>query len=313
MSGRSLTLLTRLGVVSALVVLGCAFSLVGARSAPAALNWAGSSCVPCFDVAVVVVGDGHVTGVSPGSPEAGRIECAPQVVNGQAYDCEEYFLWLDGDPTVILTPSAGFLGWEPAPEDPTSTGCPQTSGTSCILNLDNTPLGRCIQATFTGSGTVGTCASSPPPGCTPNCGNPPPPPPPPGTGGGTGTGVPSWSAPCTIVGTARADVLRGTSGRNVICGRGGNDRLYGNGGNDLLRGQGGTDKLYGGAGIDRLDGGLGADVLNGNGGKDQERGGGGADTFYARDGLRDALVGGPGRDRARADRVDSLSGIERRF
>jgi len=305
------------------------FALASAHTAPAALSWASAAsaettaCVPCFNVAVVIDGDGRVTGVSPGSPEAGRIECPPATVNGQPYDCDEYFIWGDGDPVVILTPTPNgaetFLGWEAAGE---AGDCPEIGPgpTECRLTLENSLLGRCIRAVFSGSGHVGVCVPTPPNPCTqPNppstCFPPPPPvgPPPPTGGGGGGTGVPAWTARCTIVGSARADVLRGTSGRNVICGRGGNDRLYGNGGNDLLRGEGGADKLYGGAGIDRLDGGLGTDTLNGNAGKDQERGGGGADTFYAKDGLRDALVGGPGRDKARVDRVDSLSTIERRF
>ena len=316
-----------------LAALSAGFALASADSAPAALSWASeagteatqatqTNCVPCFFVAIVVEGNGHVSGVSPGSPEAGRIECPPQTVDGQPYDCSYYYIWLDGDPTVILTatPNSGvFSGWEPG--DATSIGCPQLGPgpNQCTLNLENTPLGTCIKAVFSDpGGPFGACETVPQNPCTlpnppPTCGIGPPVQPPTGGGGGGGTGVPSWTAACTIVGSAGPDVLRGTSGRNVICGRGGNDRIYGNGGNDLLRGQGGNDKLYGGAGIDRLDGGLGTDTLNGNAGKDQERGGGGADTFYAKDGVRDALVGGPGRDRARPDRVDSLSSIERRF
>jgi len=307
-----------------LCALAAGFTLASAQGASAALGWASSGaesasagCVPCFDVAIVVVGTGHVSGVSPCVAEAGRIECAPATVDGQEYDCEEYFLWLDGDPTVVLVASGGsFRGWEPGNE--TSLGCPSPSGTQCTLTLDDTPLGTCVQATFDGSGTVGACPTSPPPppGCSPNCGGGPPPPPvipPPGGGGGGGTGVPSWTAACTITGSAGADTLRGTSGRNVICGRGGNDTIHGNGGNDLLRGEGGNDKLYGDAGIDRLDGGLGNDILTGGAGKDEARGGGGPDTFYAKDSIRDSLVGGPGTDKARVDRVDVLKTIERRF
>jgi hypothetical protein len=183
MTTRSLTPLTRVCALAALVVLGCAFSLVGAKSAPAALSWSSSaSCVPCFDVAMVVGNTGHVSGVSPGSPDAGRIECQEQVVNGQLYDCEFYFLWLDGDPTVILTATGPFIGWEPGNE--TSIGCPQLgpAANQCTLNLDNTPLGTCIKATFTGeTSTFGACPTEPPvpPGCSPNCGPSPPPPPPP--------------------------------------------------------------------------------------------------------------------------------------
>jgi hypothetical protein len=279
--------------------------------------------VPCNEISVIVEGTGHVTGISPGSPNAGRIECAPRTVNTIPYDCHFYFIWgEEGDvPTVILTPSEGsFTGWQPG--DMNTDGCPDTNETTgqCTVTLENTPLGICLKAVFTGTGTVGVCQTtpnpctqpSPPPSCFPGPPpppvQPPPPPPPP-----PGTGVPAWTARCTIVGSARADTLRGTSGRNVICGRGGGDTIHGNGGSDLVRGEGGNDKLYGDAAIDRLDGGLGADTLTGGGGRDESRGGGGNDTFYAKDGVRDSLVGGPGTDRSRADRIDVRRTIERRF
>jgi Ca2+-binding RTX toxin-like protein len=51
--------------------------------------------------------------------------------------------------------------------------------------------------------------------------------------------------------------------------------------------------VTGGAGSYVLDGGAGADLLN------------------ARDGRRDVVVGGPGRDRARVDRrLDRVVGVE---
>jgi Ca2+-binding RTX toxin-like protein len=99
--------------------------------------------------------------------------------------------------------------------------------------------------------------------------------------------------PCTIMGTAGANVLRGTAGRDVICGLGGNDALSGLGGNDVLLGGHGSDRLTGGAGRDSL------------------RGGAGADTLRARDGARDVVNGGPGRDRARLDAVDRARLVER--
>jgi hypothetical protein len=138
--------------------------------------------------------------------------------------------------------------------------------------------------------------------------------------------------PCTIRGTAGADILRGTPGPDVICGRGGNDVLRGFGGDDLLYGGGGADRLYGDDGADRLIGGLGGDVLVGRAGTDTLRGqsgrdrlvGGGArdallagsgrDTLIARDGNRDWLDGGAGRDRAHVDRrLDTVRGVEVRF
>lgn len=58
---------------------------------------------------------------------------------------------------------------------------------------------------------------------------------------------------CTVVGTAKADVLRGTRGDDVICGLGGNDRIIGLAGDDLLDGGPGRDVLNGGPGDDLCD------------------------------------------------------------
>ena len=73
---------------------------------------------------------------------------------------------------------------------------------------------------------------------------------------------------CTIVGTARADVLVGTRRADVICGRGGNDVLRGGAGNDRLHGGKGADVLDGGRENDTLDGGSGADFVKGGAGRD---------------------------------------------
>jgi dipeptidyl aminopeptidase/acylaminoacyl peptidase len=81
--------------------------------------------------------------------------------------------------------------------------------------------------------------------------------------------------PCVRLGTPGRDVLRGTAGEDLIDGRGGNDVVYGKGGDDYL---------LGGAGNDRL---------------------------FARDGARDVVNGGPGRDRAWVDRRDTVAGVER--
>lgn len=58
---------------------------------------------------------------------------------------------------------------------------------------------------------------------------------------------------CTIVGTAKADVLRGTKGDDVICGLVGNDRIIGLAGDDIIDGGAGLDILNGGAGDDLCD------------------------------------------------------------
>lgn len=154
---------------------------------------------------------------------------------------------------------------------------------------------------------------------------------------------------CTIVGTQWPDVLRGTNRRDVICGFGGNDRIIGLGGNDVvyagpgddrvdagsgndvvvagrgrdevvggpgndrLDGGDGRDRLFGNAGNDRLSGGRGRDSLVGGTGRDTLLGGPDADTIFARDGRRDVVNGGAGRDTATLDRrLDRVASVERR-
>jgi Ca2+-binding RTX toxin-like protein len=104
-------------------------------------------------------------------------------------------------------------------------------------------------------------------------------------------GAPGTDQPCAVIGTAGNDTLRGTAG---------DDLVYGGDGSDVILGAGGNDYLWGGHGDDRLVGGRGHDVL---------RGGYGADTILARDGTRDSVNGGPGRDRAFVDpRYDTVTG-----
>ena len=83
---------------------------------------------------------------------------------------------------------------------------------------------------------------------------------------------------------SRADVLVGLARADVLCGFAW------------------RDKLTGGAGPDVLDGGPDPDVLDG---------GAGDDLILARDGRKDVVRGGPGFDRARVDRADTVSGVER--
>jgi hypothetical protein len=94
-------------------------------------------------------------------------------------------------------------------------------------------------------------------------------------------------------GTARADVLTGA-------------RLFGLAGNDLLRGLAGRDVLHGGPGRDQLLGLVGRDTLHGGTGRDVLRGGPGPDTLFTRDGTRDAVWCGPGRDAVVADPGDRV-------
>jgi hypothetical protein len=101
-----------------------------------------------------------------------------------------------------------------------------------------------------------------------------------------------------LVGTEGDDRIVGTPGADLVCGRGGNDVLLGNGGNDTLLGGEGNDRVTGGGGRDKLSGEAGND------------------TLLARDGARDVVSGGPGRDTATVDRArkvrDVVSGVERR-
>jgi Ca2+-binding RTX toxin-like protein len=90
------------------------------------------------------------------------------------------------------------------------------------------------------------------------------------------------------------DTLTGAAGSDVILGGTGNDRLNGGGGNDTLDGGAGADRIYGGAGCDQLSG------SSGN------------DTFFANDGSRDTVNGGPGSDSVESDRIDILLSVEGR-
>ncbi len=173
----------------------------------------------------------------------------------------------------------------------------------------------------------------PPPATVPPVAPPPPPPPPPSGCPGAGK---------VILGTPGADVRDGTAGRDVIFGRAGadtlrglaggdclygeqgsdslsggsggdrlfggagNDRLDGGAGSDRLSGQAGNDRLTGGPGDDRLDGAAGSDTLSGGAGIDTYSGGSGADRISARDGRRETIACGTGRDRVVADRTDRV-------
>jgi hypothetical protein len=85
------------------------------------------------------------------------------------------------------------------------------------------------------------------------------------------------------------------------------DRLVGTRGADTLRGLGGGDTIFGLAGNDMIDGGSGNDTLIGGPGRDVMVGGAGNDVLSARDGQRDRIRCGPGRDRVIADRLDVVA------
>jgi hypothetical protein len=125
-----------------------------------------------------------------------------------------------------------------------------------------------------------------------------------------------------IVGTPADDVLCGRGGADTLRGRGGADYLLGGTGADTLRGgpgddrlsgEGGADWLFGQSGSDRVFGGPGGDTIDGGPGHDWLFGEPGRDVLRSRDGARDHVFGGGGRDRASLDRRDGRApGVELR-
>jgi Ca2+-binding RTX toxin-like protein len=125
------------------------------------------------------------------------------------------------------------------------------------------------------------------------------------TGVATGQGLDTLSRIGKVQGTRFADILIGNPSKNVLQGGGGADVIVGRGEDDRLRGGPGPDFLRGGKGADRLYGGVSQDSLLGEAGNDR---------LIARDGRRDVVKGGAGRDKARIDRRrDLVSGVEAFF
>ena len=106
------------------------------------------------------------------------------------------------------------------------------------------------------------------------------------------------------------DRLTGGDGRDNLYGGTSNDRLDGGTDRDMLAGGSASDDLIGGSGDDRLFGEAGTDRLVAGGGRNQIDGGTGNDSIEARNGERDRIICGTGRDRVRADRYDRLNGCE---
>lgn len=97
------------------------------------------------------------------------------------------------------------------------------------------------------------------------------------------------------------DSLYGGDGNDVMAGGAGDDLMYGEGANDAIHGGKGNDTLYGSNGNDVVYGDKGNDVLYGQKGSNYLDGGPGFDTLYARNSLRDSVVGGAGIDHAQID------------
>ena len=110
-----------------------------------------------------------------------------------------------------------------------------------------------------------------------------------------------------LLGDAGNDRLAGGNGDDRMTGDAGNDSLSGGRGDDVLQGGPGADGLSGGRGDDRLAGGGGNDRLTGGPGRDLITGSAGADRILARDGNRDRIDCGSGRDSVSADAIDSVA------
>src|SRR3954454_1547353 len=108
-------------------------------------------------------------------------------------------------------------------------------------------------------------------------------------------------------GTAEDDHVRGHDGDDDERGGDGDDDLQGDDGDDDLCGDDGDDHLNGGRGDDVLKGGRGNDTLVGGKGHDDHEGDSPNDTINSRDGQRDVVRCGRGRDRVRADRRDRVA------
>lgn len=241
-----------------------------------------SSCPPPF-IQAYKKGDGKGT-LTATAASAAPPPCGPS--------CPAV-VWTQFAPNDVVTLTAqasegSFVGWEQ---------CPDVQGPACRVTLTNVTTVCAVFVRAVPPTSLSCPATTPP--------RPPPPPPP--------SGPPKVGSRCTIFGSGAGDVIRGTSQRDVICGRGGNDRIYGGAGHDLILGGPGNDKIYGQAGRDHVRGEAGTDLLDGGASDDTVAGGTQADTIYARDGIRDTVNGGTGKDRGRLDRADRRASVERRF
>jgi hypothetical protein len=95
-----------------------------------------------------------------------------------------------------------------------------------------------------------------------------------------------------------------------IVGKAKSERLNGGAGPDTIHGNGGNDRISGGAGADKLYGDAGNDTITGGAGRDAMFGGSGNDTIQAKDGERDTIDCGSGRDSVVADTNDVVKGCE---
>jgi WD40-like Beta Propeller Repeat/RTX calcium-binding nonapeptide repeat (4 copies) len=101
-----------------------------------------------------------------------------------------------------------------------------------------------------------------------------------------------------IVGTPLPDEITGTKDANVIAGMGGED---------AIRAGHANDRVCGGVGAQSIVGDLGRDLLIPGPGHDRVVANEGADSVSLRDGDKDSVGCGGGRDLVRADRIDEVA------
>jgi metallophosphoesterase (TIGR03767 family) len=130
---------------------------------------------------------------------------------------------------------------------------------------------------------------------------------------GGGGGKPGLGCRATLKGSRGANRLIGTRRDDRILGLGGADLIKGKAGNDCIRGMNGRDRLFGGIDNDLIRAGAGRDKIVPGPGRDKAVGGGKADRIRSRDGRRDVVHCGRGRDVVVADRKDRLRGCEKKL
>jgi hypothetical protein len=113
--------------------------------------------------------------------------------------------------------------------------------------------------------------------------------------------------PCVIAPPPDVHTILGSKFDDNIWGTPGADTIDAEAGNDIADGGRGNDAVQGGPGNDELGGGFGDDVLDGGPGSDFLEGGAGNDLIRSRDGVRDSVSCGAGRDTVIADAVDFVA------
>lgn len=129
-----------------------------------------------------------------------------------------------------------------------------------------------------------------------------------GLGGGSGNDVVAGSRWPDFVETGGGnDKIRTFFGRDVILAGAGNDTIWAGDRTDFVFAEDGNDAIYGQGGRDVISGGKGNDRIVGGSGHDSIHGEQGDDVIFVRDGTRDEVDCGRGRDVVYADRQDRLS------